>query len=575
MLDTLTQRMQDLRQSLDWDLLDTDTLSERHIDDACATVRRALLEADANLRTVQTLLLRVKEQALGQKIFDSISPEQHFIALLQAELTRLLGNTHQQLNLEPTSTTPLPMVLLFGLQGSGKTTTCAKLANYLAKHPQTTALQQAFEDADTDLEALASGAADTPVASAKPLLVAADTFRPAAIDQLKQLGQRANIDVFTLDGETDMATIVKAAQAHAQDNGHTALIVDTAGRLQVSTELMADLLLLERTFAPQEKLLVIDALMGQEAVAVAEAFSHQVGLTGCILTKLDGDSRGGAMLSVVEATGTPIKWMGTGETLEALEPFHPKRMASRLLGMGDMMTLLERATSQQATSLEAVNPLTQGDLTYNDYLAMRQQLQAMGGLGQVLNLLPGMLGGGGGDKKVDKKAAAAQAEAEMRRGQRIIGSMTAAERANPDLMLEPTRQQRVAKGAGLPATDIKRFVESFEEMRQSTQQMKAMMDAFNAPPEAEEATADDDDSPIDWNALFGGLFDNLPTDDEGNVTLPQMASAQAKQKAKAAGLDALRNPAKANKKAKSDDDEQANWLKQMQKQMMPKPGKRR
>lgn len=441
MLDMLANRLQDLRTSLDWDT--RDTLTEADVDAACRQVRRALLEADVNLRAIKSLLVRVKEKALGRVVTDSLSPEHEFISILHEELTALLGQDHRPLHLD----TPSPAwILLFGLQGSGKTTTTGKLAAKLKAEGR------------------------------RPLLVAADTVRPAAKNQLKQLGAQLSLPVFDLPDETDMVTIARAAEAHARQNGYDTLLVDTAGRQQVDTATMADLLLLERTLEPQEKLLVLDALMGQEAVAVAETFDVQLSLTGFVVTKVDSDARGGAILSIVEATGKPIKWVGTGEKLDALEPFHPERMASRILGMGDVLTLIERAKTAMDPAQhpdQLGEKLRNRNFNFNDFIGLQSMLGKLGPLEHVLGMLPIP----GLTAKV-RQQLAGTGEAKLKQTRIILDSMTETERENPDL-LSSSRLRRIAKGCGKPLKDVEDFVQQFNSMRTMLQQMTQFMDYFS------------------------------------------------------------------------------------------------
>jgi signal recognition particle subunit SRP54 len=504
MLDHLAGRLQTITQGLDWDL--KDTLTEADVDAACRQVRRALLEADVNLRAIESFLVRVKEKAVGQNLLDAISPEQQFIGLLSQELTLLLGQDHQPLDLSGSPS----LILFFGLQGCGKTTTVAKLGVRLKEEGK------------------------------KPLLVAADTVRPAAIGQLKQLGQQTDVPVFDLPGETDMLAIAQAALVFAKANDHDVVLVDTAGRLQVDTSLMADLLILERALAPQERLLVIDAMMGQEAVPVAQAFDTHLNLTGLILTKLDGDARGGAVLSVVEATGKPIKWVGVGETMLALEPFHPDRMASRVLGMGDIQTLFERAQSSfDASQNDAMIDKFRGkQFNFLDFMSMQHSMTKLGSFDQILSMLPIP----GLDKSMKHKVVK-EGEAAFKQAKVIIDSMTQAERLNPEL-LNASRKVRIAHGAGLRLKEVEAFMEKFEQMREQMKQMTDMMDLFSGKTPLPDAdTPDEDDSPIDWSFLtgaFGGGDDvgatkgQLDTSDRPLRTMT-MPGKKKNKKAKSGG----------------------------------------
>lgn len=427
-------------------------------------VRRALLEADVSLRAVKTFISRFQDGLLdgetgGLKALPDVEPEQQVLALLHQELTALLGKEASPLAL-PEAETETPTVwLLFGLQGSGKTTTAAKLALQQKNGGQT------------------------------PLLVAADTHRPAAIDQLQQLGQRVGVPVFTLPGQTEMGPIVEAALSQARAEKNNLVIVDTAGRLEVDTALMADLLLLERVLASSqsasltEKLLVMDAMVGQQAVGVAEAFETQLGLTGVILTKLDGDARGGVMLSVVEATGRPIKLVGTGETPEALEIFHPERMAGRLLGLGDVATLVERAQSafdeKQSQGWEA--KLKTGQFGLNDFLSLQKTFGKLGSMGQILGMLPIP-----GIDQTTKDMLSHTSEGQFKKLQVMVSSMTALEREKPEL-ITGSRLRRIAKGCGQPQEEISAFLKQFNQMRMMMGQMMQLFGGGGSEPALQTA----------------------------------------------------------------------------------------
>lgn len=438
MLDQLSERLQGALQGLDGGRAQ---VTEEDLDQAFREIRRALLEADVNMRVLKAFISRVKERALGDEVLKKLNPTQHLVGLVHEELIALLGKENQPLNLPGQPGEP-SLLVLFGLQGSGKTTTAGKLARKLKK------------------------------AGKNPLLVAADTYRPAAIQQLITLGKQVGIPVHHLPGSTDMLAIAKTGVDTAKANQHDVVLIDTAGRLQVDTDLMAELLLLERAFAPQEKLLVIDAMMGQEAVATAEAFDTQLGVTGLVISKLDGDARGGAVLSVVEATGKPIKLIGAGEAMDALEDFHPERMASRILGMGDVLSLVEKA--QQAIDLEEAKAmeakLRQKSFSLDDFMKIQKQLRMLGGLENILGMLPipGM-------NKEMREMLAHGGETQMKRIQAMIHSMTAAERDTPEL-INSSRRARIAKGCGLPDSEIKQFLTQFEQMRTLMKHLTGMTD---------------------------------------------------------------------------------------------------
>ena len=341
MFDSLSDRLQSIISKTRGAELTQDNMQE-----ALREIRRALLEADVNLRVVKAFISAIKDKAEGEKVLEGVDPSQQLVKIVHDELINLLGKEQKPLDLSGHPS----LIMMLGLQGSGKTTSSAKLAVKLKKEGK------------------------------NPLLVACDVYRPAAISQLKTLGAEIGVEVFTLDGSKDVKNIVQSALNYAKENGFNVLILDTAGRLQIDTDMIAELLIIDRMFAPQEKLLVIDAMTGQEAVNVAENFDAQIGLTGLVLTKLDGDSRGGSALSVVYCTGKPVKLTGTGEKLNALEDFYPERMATRILGMGDIVSLVERAQEvfdeKSARELEA--KMAKAEFTFDDFLKMQKQMKMMG-----------------------------------------------------------------------------------------------------------------------------------------------------------------------------------------------------
>lgn len=415
-------------------------ITEENMEEALREVRRALLEADVNLRVLKAFLSRVKDRAVGEQVLKNVNPSQQLIKIVHEELVKLLGGESSPLNTEGQPN----IVVLFGLQGSGKTTTAGKLALQLRKQGK------------------------------NPLLVAADVYRPAAIQQLISLGKQVGIPVHTLEGSTDVLEIAETGLTKAKQEGYNPLIIDTAGRLQIDTEMMAELLLVERSLQPHEKLLVVDAMTGQEAVNVAEAFNTQLAVTGIVMTKLDGDARGGAALSVVEVTGKPIKLMGTSEKMDGLEVFHPERMATRILGMGDIVSLVERA--QQAISLdeakEMEKKMRKQSFSLEDFMKIQKQMKMLGSLDQILGMLPIP-----GLNKETREMLAHGGEKQLKRVEAMIQSMTPAERQNPD-MIKQSRRERIAKGCGMPETEISQFLKQFDQMRGMMKQFTQMTDGM-------------------------------------------------------------------------------------------------
>jgi signal recognition particle subunit SRP54 len=405
-------------------------LSEKQIDEVLREIRLALLEADVALKVVKAFTKDIRERAEGAEIHKSLTPAQQVIKLVHAALIDVLG--HETVGLGHSSRPPR-VILLAGLQGSGKTTAAAKLALHLKGQGK------------------------------KPLLVACDLRRPAAISQLQQLGVQADVPVEAQLDADDPALVASTALKRARDDGYTDLIVDTAGRLHVDPDLMNELRDVATAVEPTETLLVCDAMTGQDAVNVAEAFLESVDVTGIILTKLDGDARGGAALSMSYVTERPIKFAGVGEKLKDLEPFHPDRMASRILGMGDMLTLIEKAESvfdeAEAKKMEA--KLRKAEFTFEDFLSQMQALKKMGPLSQVMGMLPGMSKLPIGDEQVDKQ---------MPRIEAIIRSMTLAERNDPSL-INGSRRKRIAAGSGSTIQDVNRLVKQFDQVRKMMKQM--------------------------------------------------------------------------------------------------------
>ncbi len=435
MFDNLSEKLQGIIRQTTGKELTQDNMQE-----ALREIRRALLEADVNLRVVKAFISNIKDRAEGEQVLKGVDPAQQLVKIVHDELVALLGNTTQPLNL----TGHPSVIMMLGLQGSGKTTSSAKLAVKLKKEGK------------------------------NPLLVACDVYRPAAVKQLQTLGAQINTEVYAEEGVTDVQSIVQHALNHAKENGFNVVILDTAGRLQIDTDMMAELLLIDRIFAPQEKLLVIDAMTGQEAVNVAENFDAQLDLTGLVLTKLDGDSRGGSALSVVYCTKKPIKLTGTGEKIDALEDFYPERMATRILGMGDIVSLVERAKEvfdeDEAKKLQ--EKMKKAEFTFDDFLNMKRQMSMFGSIDQILGMLPGM-----NIKKEDRELISHEGEKQFKRIEVFIQSMTPEERSNPQL-LNSSRKKRIAEGSGIPLHDINIFVKQFEQMRsmmKGMNQMKGMM----------------------------------------------------------------------------------------------------
>ena len=435
MFDNLSEKLQGIIRQTTGKELTQDNMQE-----ALREIRRALLEADVNLRVVKAFISNIKDRAEGEQVLKGVDPAQQLVKIVHDELVALLGKTIQPLNL----TGHPSVIMMLGLQGSGKTTSSAKLAVKLKKEGK------------------------------NPLLVACDVYRPAAVKQLQTLGTQINTEVYAEEGVTDVQSIVQHALNHAKENGFNVVILDTAGRLQIDTDMMAELLLIDRIFAPQEKLLVIDVMTGQEAVNVAENFDAQLDLTGLVLTKLDGDSRGGSALSVVYCTKKPIKLTGTGEKIDALEDFYPERMATRILGMGDIVSLVERAKEvfdeDEAKKLQ--EKMKKAEFTFDDFLNMKRQMSMFGSIDQILGMLPGM-----NIKKEDRELISHEGEKQFKRIEVFIQSMTPEERSNPQL-LNSSRKKRIAEGSGIPLHDINIFVKQFEQMRsmmKGMNQMKGMM----------------------------------------------------------------------------------------------------
>lgn len=407
-------------------------LNEKDVDEALREVRLALLEADVNFRVVKEFVARVRERAVGQELWDSLTPGHLVVKIVHDELITLMGGSQAKLNL---GVKPPAVIMLVGLQGSGKTTTCAKLASWLKRQGR------------------------------RPLLVAADIYRPAAIKQLQVLGEQTGVPVFSMGSDQNPVDIARAAVMHARTHANDVMLLDTAGRLHIDEELMQELANIKEAVSPAEILLVVDAMTGQDAVTVADQFNARLAITGVILTKLDGDARGGAALSIRTVTGAPIKYAGMGEKMDALEPFHPDRMASRILGMGDVLSLIEKAeaTVDQDKAREMAAKLARAEFTLGDFLEQLQQVRKMGPLDQILGMLPGT-----GPWK-GKLSGLEVDEKELNRVEAIVKSMTPKERLNPQI-IDGSRRRRIAAGSGNKVQDVNRLLKQFDEMRQMMKQ---------------------------------------------------------------------------------------------------------
>lgn len=435
MFDNLSEKLQGIIRQTTGKELTQDNMQE-----ALREIRRALLEADVNLRVVKAFISNIKDRAEGEQVLKGVDPAQQLVKIVHDELVELLGKETQPLNL----TGHPSIIMMLGLQGSGKTTSSAKLAVKLKKEGK------------------------------NPLLVACDVYRPAAVKQLQTLGEQIGATVYAEEGVTDVQSIVSHALNYAKENGFNVVILDTAGRLQIDTDMMAELLLIDRIFNPHEKLLVIDSMTGQEAVNVAENFDAQLNLTGLVLTKLDGDSRGGSALSVVYCTKKPIKLTGTGEKIDALEDFYPDRMATRILGMGDIVSLVERAKEvfdeEEAKKME--EKMKKAEFTFDDFLSMQRQMKMFGSIDQILGMLPGM-----NLKKEDRDLISHEGEKQLKRIEVFIQSMTPEERSNPQL-LNSSRKKRISAGSGIPLHDINIYIKQFDQMRSMMKGMNQMKGMF-------------------------------------------------------------------------------------------------
>ena len=413
-------------------------LTEDDVNEAMREVRMALLEADVNFKVVKNFIKTVKERAIGQDILETLTPAQVVIKIVDEELTNLMGGTQSRINMSPN---PPTVIMMAGLQGAGKTTSAGKLGLALKKQGK------------------------------RPLLVACDIYRPAAIKQLQVLGGQLDIPVFTMEQGTDAVTIAKNSIAYSQSHANDVIIIDTAGRLQIDEKLMQELRDIKAEVKPHEILLVVDAMTGQESVNVAQTFNENLGLDGVVMTKLDGDARGGAALSVKAVTNVPIKFIGVGEKIEPLQPFHPNRMASRILGMGDVLSLVEKA--QQTFDMEEAKKmekkLRKDEFTLDDFLSQMQQVKKLGSLENILGMIPGM---GGLKKQLEGQNIDLDGK-EMRQIEAIIKSMTPKERANIDI-INGSRRKRIAMGSGTRVQDVNKLLKQFGEMKKMMKKMKKM-----------------------------------------------------------------------------------------------------
>lgn len=409
-------------------------LNEKDVKDAMREVKMALLEADVSFKVVKDFINKVTERAIGHDVLESLTPGQQVIKIVNEQMTELMGNTNSKIVF---SSKPPTVLMMVGLQGAGKTTTCGKLGLILKKQGK------------------------------NPLLVACDIYRPAAIKQLQVVGGQVGIEVFNMGDKVNPVDISKAAVAHSLKNGNDVVIIDTAGRLHINEELMDELAEIKGNVKPTEILLVVDSMTGQDAVNVAESFNEKLGIDGVILTKLDGDTRGGAALSVKAITGKPIKFAGMGEKLDELEPFHPDRMASRILGMGDVLSLIEKAQSafDEKKAMELEKKIRTQQFTFDDFLDQLQQMKKMGPLSSILEMIPGMNSSKLKGMEIDDK--------ELVKVEAIIRSMTKKERQNPDV-INGSRRKRIAAGSGTSIQDVNRVMKNFEQSKKMMKQFAGM-----------------------------------------------------------------------------------------------------
>lgn len=434
--DSLSEKLQSVFKNLK----SKGRLTEDDVKSALKEVKMALLEADVNFKVVKQFIQSVQERAIGQDVMTGLNPGHMVIKIVNEELVSLMGSETTEIKLRPGQ--EITVIMMAGLQGAGKTTTTAKIAGKLKQKGK------------------------------KPLLVACDIYRPAAIEQLKINGEKQGVEVFSMGDKNKPVNIAKAAMEHAAKNGNQVVIIDTAGRLHIDEEMMQELIEIKENVDVAQTLLVVDAMTGQDAVNVAGMFDEKIGIDGVILTKLDGDTRGGAALSIRAVTGKPILYVGMGEKLSDLEQFYPDRMASRILGMGDVLTLIEKAQENidETKAREMEQRLKKAEFNFDDYLESMSQMKKLGGLGSLLGMMPGMGLGNGKMPDIDQDAA----EKNMARTEAIIYSMTPKERSNPSL-LNPSRKHRIAKGAGVDISEVNRLVKQFEQTKKMMKQMPGLM----------------------------------------------------------------------------------------------------
>ena len=434
--DSLTEKLQNVFKNL----RSKGRLTEDDVKAALKEVKMALLEADVNFKVVKKFVKDVQERAVGQDVMNGLNPGQMVIKIVNEELVNLMGSETTETKLQPGSA--ITVIMMAGLQGAGKTTTTAKLAGkYKLK-------------------------------GKKPLLVACDVYRPAAIKQLQINGEKQGVEVFSMGDKNKPADIAKAALEHARKNGNNIVILDTAGRLHIDEDMMAELQEIKGTVDVHQTILVVDAMTGQDAVNVAGSFNDKIGIDGVIVTKLDGDTRGGAALSIKAVTGCPILYVGMGEKLSDLEQFYPDRMASRILGMGDVLTLIEKAGAEldEEKAQQMAEKMKKAQFDFEDYLESMNQMKKMGGLSSVLGMMPGLGGMGAKMPELDSE----ENEKKMARMEAMIQSMTVEERQNPDL-LNPSRKHRIARGAGVDISEVNRMVKQFNESRKLMKRLPGLM----------------------------------------------------------------------------------------------------
>ena len=432
--DSLSEKLQNVFKGLK----SKGRLTESDVKAAMKEVKMALLEADVNFRVVKQFIKAVESRATGEEVLNSLTPGQTVIKYVNEELVRMMGETTAEIELRPGS--EITVILMCGLQGAGKTTTTAKIAGKLKQKGK------------------------------RPLLVACDVYRPAAIEQLQINGDKQEVPVFSMGTRHDPVDIAKAGLEHAKANGNNVVILDTAGRLHIDEDMMAELMRIKEKIEVHQTILVVDAMTGQDAVNVATSFNEKLQVDGVVLTKLDGDTRGGAALSIRAVTGCPIYYVGMGEKLSDLEQFYPDRMASRILGMGDVLTLIEKAEAQidEEKAAQMAKKFKKAEFDFNDFLDQMQQMKKMGGLSSILSMMPGM--GLPADLEIDDDA--------LKGTEAIIYSMTLEERTNPGI-INPSRKRRIASGAGVDISEVNRLIKQFEQSRKMMKQMSGMMSGKN------------------------------------------------------------------------------------------------